>query len=637
MDFLYAISGWQWVAAGLVPAGILALYFLKAKRKPLTVPSTLLWQKSIEDLRVNSLWQRLRHAILLFLQLAVAGFVILALLRPASEARSTGKHVILLIDNSASMAATDGEPTRLDSAKRAAQAIVERMEPGDAAMVIAFADSARVLCSYTQNGAELSKAIAGVTQTARRTDIHEALVIASGLANPQRAGEEDAAPVPATAIVLSDGNFPAVSELTLGNLSLEYVAIGTSGNNVAVAALAVGRHAEAADRWQVFARARNFGEAPVETTAELWVDGARADLQALDLGAGEERAIVFRLAAGQSAAIEVRLTHADALALDDRGWTVINPPREVKLLVVGSENPVLRAAFDTAALRALAEVEYRAPHSADDAMPEAAEGIAADLVIFDRCAPRVMPECNTLLLGALPPQLADRQKQTVTAPTILTWKSAHPILRFLNLDDVTVLEAFTIPLPLGADKLIESQEGAILFSVPRGIHVDVVQTFPLVGADGAWKTDWPLKLSFPLYVLNLVRLLAGAEVNDLASVPVGATVRIPALPTTTSATVTRPDGSSIVLKRTRDAFEFQDTTALGIYEARVGDERIRFAVNLFSEAESAIRPAARVSVGAVAAESTPYRVRREWWKPLVLCGLAVLLLEWYIYNRRVQL
>src|SRR5262245_9733751 len=55
----------------LLPLLILLLYFLKLKRKPLQVPSTFLWRKSIEDLHVNSLLQWLRQNVLLLLQLLV--------------------------------------------------------------------------------------------------------------------------------------------------------------------------------------------------------------------------------------------------------------------------------------------------------------------------------------------------------------------------------------------------------------------------------------------------------------------------------------------------------------------------------------------------------------------------------------
>ncbi len=52
-----------------MPAAELANVRETLKREPLEVPSTYLWHKSIEDLHVNSIWQRLRRSLLLLLQL----------------------------------------------------------------------------------------------------------------------------------------------------------------------------------------------------------------------------------------------------------------------------------------------------------------------------------------------------------------------------------------------------------------------------------------------------------------------------------------------------------------------------------------------------------------------------------------
>ena len=49
--FLY----WPFFVLGAVLLAIVLLYFLKLKRTPLEVPSTYLWQRTIEDLHVNSL------------------------------------------------------------------------------------------------------------------------------------------------------------------------------------------------------------------------------------------------------------------------------------------------------------------------------------------------------------------------------------------------------------------------------------------------------------------------------------------------------------------------------------------------------------------------------------------------------
>jgi hypothetical protein len=66
MSTINMLSAWQWALLAAIPPAIVLLYFLKLKRQPLRVPSTFLWHKSIEDLHVNSLWQRMRKSLLLF-------------------------------------------------------------------------------------------------------------------------------------------------------------------------------------------------------------------------------------------------------------------------------------------------------------------------------------------------------------------------------------------------------------------------------------------------------------------------------------------------------------------------------------------------------------------------------------------
>ncbi len=121
MSIINMLNWWQWSLLAAVPPAIVLLYFLKLKRQPLEVPSTFLWHKSIEDLHVNSIWQRLRTSILLLLQILLIVVAILALLRPGWRgSKLSGDRFVFLIDNSASMSSTDINPTRLDEAKRLA-------------------------------------------------------------------------------------------------------------------------------------------------------------------------------------------------------------------------------------------------------------------------------------------------------------------------------------------------------------------------------------------------------------------------------------------------------------------------------------------------------------------------------------
>ena len=64
------------VAAAVAVPLLVSLYFLKLRRKPMAVPSTLLWSKSIQDLQVNAPFQRIRNNLLLWLQLLLLALLL---------------------------------------------------------------------------------------------------------------------------------------------------------------------------------------------------------------------------------------------------------------------------------------------------------------------------------------------------------------------------------------------------------------------------------------------------------------------------------------------------------------------------------------------------------------------------------
>ena len=105
--------------------------------------------------------------------------------------------------------------------------------------------------------------------------------------------------------------------------------------------------------------------------------------------------------------------------------------------------------------------------------------------------------------------------------------------------------------------------------------------------------------------------------------------------------VKTPSGNKVDLKAGKSGkLSFTETGELGIYEVQSGGKTVdRFAVNLFDPAESDIRPnpSPSIKVGEVKVEGevTSEASRKEIWKTLALIGLAILAVEWYIYNRRI--
>jgi hypothetical protein len=120
--------------------------------------------------------------------------------------------------------------------------------------------------------------------------------------------------------------------------------------------------------------------------------------------------------------------------------------------------------------------------------------------------------------------------------------------------------------------------------------------------------------------------------------------------------VTSADGKSIeqVPRSPQGTFVFNQATTTGLYHARwAPDGLLPFVINLFDFRESDLAPRGLVPEGIPETQAEPYKikigynpvagtqqikdVKKDWWKYPVVAVLAVLLIEWYIYNKRVYI
>ena len=88
-------------------------------------------------------------------------------------------------------------------------------------------------------------------------------------------------------------------------------------------------------------------------------------------------------------------------------------------------------------------------------------------MIFDRCQPIEALQANTLSIGKLPPGDAWQQKDTVNVPQIIDINRGHPLMQWLDMSDVLILEAAPLLPPRGATMLIEAAQGPLVASAPR--------------------------------------------------------------------------------------------------------------------------------------------------------------------------
>lgn len=658
------------VAAAIAVPSLLLLYFLKLRRKEQPFASTLLWKKSVQDLQVNAPFQKLRRNLLLFLQLLVLLALILAFARPVSFHQASSAQLnLILLDRSASMNAkdADGGRSRLDEAKRRALDRVDGLGRGARAAVIAFGGSAEVVQQMTDDKQSLRNAIERVAGTDQATNAKQAYQLAesaTGL-NPEQMIAGGASP--AAMFVYSDGRVADAAELSFrGAVTYDKIGSDTTGN-IAVVALSARRNFERPDEVTVFARLANFGPDPINADLELSVAeidpnnpsaenfAVRQTKEATSLlpdrwtdeqrkqsGLQPRDSVEFKLELTTAAVIRVEQKNKtnDKLDIDDRAQVVVPPPKTLSVALVTDGNYFLEKAVDSLGLRRTQTI--------DPAAYEANVPTDFDVIIFDRHSPKKLPPAgNYVYFGAAPPGVPLRQAtnaggvgQIVTDVSILDWQRDHPLLKGLNIAKVEVAEAMRLDVPSDAETIIEGTTTPllVLYRQPRATH--------LVCAFDLLQSTWPMRATFPYFLYNSMQFLAlGSDLDVREGYAPGAMPRIPrtnlvrAGANLQTMTLVGPNGSRSVRVPETGDFALPALDRVGLYrtEPSVPDFE-RIAVNLLDPNESNLLPRA-VAPGNVGVldETAGGKRRVEWWWWLVAAvALPMLMIEWWIYSRRVR-
>jgi hypothetical protein len=670
MSFL---TPWIAVFAGLaVIPPLVALYFLKRRRQSVMVSSSLLWRKAIDDLQVNAPFQRLRKNLLLILQLLILFALLFALARPTVQGTAdTGERVVILIDQSASMNARDVSPTRLDEAKQQALRIVESMDvpddsdivsldgPQAGAMVISFADSASVRQPFTTDRARLRDAINSITATDGGTQLNGALRLIEPFA---QAGAADSAEQGLLHVyVISDGRLQQQPETTLPGTKVTFIRLGQPADaaerrgNTGIVALAARRDFSNPEEVHIFARVTNDRLQPFDANVMLKLDGVSQRAIPVKLGpaaAGTGEAgsanIETSLAVPTSGLIELQISQDDDLMADNYAAAVVPAPRRLGLLLVTRGDTLLQqvlAAIGAGEVHLLTPDQYEQRPAAQyrrgwvgQEPPVGGEGY--DVIVFDGHSPSAVPAVSSLYLGSSPPidglRLIEPTDREPGSRVVLNWDRQHPLLRYVEMDSLRMAGAGRLVLPADAQALATGQAGAVMAVVADEQRQHVVLTFDVL------QTNWPLQVSFPIFFSNAVPWLGlgGKADEGLSYRPGDVTV----VDTTSDAMLRYAGPEPLLAKPVGGEAVLPIFARAGLYRAENREQLIDASqqylpVNVVNPTDSDLRPVSAMDLGGaslVVAERDAV-VRREVWRWFAWGALAVLLIEWIVYTRRMHL
>lgn len=594
---------------------LVALYLLKLRRQDRVIPSILLWQKMLRDTRANAPFQKLRRNLLLLLQLLVLLAVLAALARPYIQWRqgSVSRRIIVL-DTSASMQATDVQPTRFEAARAGVRDLIDAMRGGEELMLIEAGGRTRIASSFTSDRGALRAALDKVVVEDAAGDLAEAASLAISVGKTQRECE---------VLFFSDGSNANLAGLQTAGLPAQFVRFGESGDNVGITAMEV-RSGRGMDRRpQVFLTVVNFSAEPKVVDLGFYLDGTLIETRNLALEPGMESRQLLQRPAPESGILEARLEVEDALSVDDRAWAILYPGRTVRVLLASRQpDPFLERILLLDPRVDLSRVEM-------GLYDPAISGF--DLHVLKGFSPPAPPSANTLLVAAQVVEWAAVQ-EVKERPLIVDWNRNHPVTRFCQFDGISLESAVIPQLPAWGEPLVESQEGAVIWAGQNGI-----QRIVSVGFDPL-QSNWPLRVSYILFFENALSWMdVVAQADQIRHVRAGQVARFQADAGVPEVVVSGPDGFRRRLEVGSDrTVLLSDTMRSGVYRIEGMDEPWVFCINTLSRVESAIQPGEKIDFGrhSELAAGTVQPAMREVWRWFILCALLVISFEWWVFHRR---
>jgi Ca-activated chloride channel family protein len=499
MNFCSPEQGWWGLAAVLLAL----LYLIRLGGKNYDVSAYEIWQ---EALARRGAWRRWQRYVSLLLAISLLAVLVLALCDPCFTRRAEeARHIVVIVDTSASMYAADVEPDRFARSLAQARQAVGAVKMFEQMAILSAGETVGVLRGMTGDRDQLYAALESLTPTNARAQLNQAVETAQKLLADKPNGK---------IFVFTDAAHPeavAISELD----NVEVVTQGGPTANAAVTKLVARPRLDNPTRLEVMVEVANFGPERVEREVRVGVNGAEETKLIFDLSAAEggdprSESQSFTMDTAAGGLLVAQLTGEDAIAADDRLHAIVPKRQPREIVFVGPEDSEVLAI-----LRAMPGIRVvNGTVGPDVAAPDVDEPV----FVFHRLSEEHPATCNCLgpylfvepLFHAY--ETFDMEKEageTVSVRAPMQQKPESAVLAGIDLSTVVIEEAIPLQFKDPTETLVAATSGEpILTYIPR---VGYTKHPAYVLHTRTGKTDLPLRREFPLLITNLVRDLAGVQ------------------------------------------------------------------------------------------------------------------------------
>ncbi|MES2705298.1 MAG: BatA and WFA domain-containing protein [Verrucomicrobiota bacterium] len=588
MTFLAPLFFWSFLS--FLP--LVAVYFLKVRPQKRETTAYFLWQKVFTEKKTASLFQRLRDLWSLALMALVFGAVCLALTKP-ELATSERRDLLILLDNSTSMAAGEGGNQRLALAREAAGELIRGMDGTQRAAVAAVAQEVTFLSHQTDNPRQLLDAVAGVAPTS--------LALRPGALAGLRSGDSAEWMKNHRVILITDGCFTDSAPPPEG---VEILKVGAPLENVGMVTADAQFLPGPGNRLDIYLRAASSFKQPVRTDLVLKPEGSAAigKLVSLTLQPGLNPGETFTIEDAAPGKWTATLELKDAFPGDNTAWLAALRPPPLRVRVEATdkfflENSVQAFSGDSGFLTLVQD-------SPQLVLSKSLTPDAPLAVIFQ-------PEGDSPWWSQPGAEL-ENVVPRVKIPD-------HPVLRHVDAAGLSFAGARQLKAPEGSLVLVDTEEGVpLLYIVRRGDRAAAVVNMDPLAAE-FYYSAW-----FPVLVYTTATSLAAREEPLAAAYAPGSTIPVPGGGDGKTTQITTPDGATGPVS----GATWGPLPSPGFYSMTNASGSWLTAASLMTPGESLLdNSATATTLQPIARGWPPYLL-------LTLAGIVVLIVESLLYHRR---
>lgn len=669
-----------WLLA-LAAGPIIVFYILKLRLRRMPVSTNLFWKQIYDEKPPRSIWQYLRHLLSLLVQLALVALLVAAVTDPyfpwqLLEAR----RVVVVIDNSASMRATDVSPSRLEAAVDSAVALAEGLRFRDEMAIVLAGPRPEVVVGMSSHVPTLKRALAAISLSDNPTEVAAAIELGKQLVGDHPHGQivvfsdgcwKMAAPespsiAPTTPILKSQptGGVAAAEPVT----HVEYRIFGSKAANLGITQFQVRRSLIDPIGYEILIAVLNASPAEVKCRIELELAGVPIDILPLTLKPEEAWSRSLEKTSLEGGRLTAKLTQIEpadtakakskpagiaaplnGLTTDDAAWAVL-PEREIqRVMLVTPGNLFLQKVLEA---NPLVQVEVR--HDFPERWP------ADTIVVLHREIPTTLPPGKVFIVDPLGSCDAWEMGGVIENPIVTEQDKASSLMTHVRLDNVLMPEArqltYKTPPKVLAGAL---SKDPVYAEVSRADGKCLVLTVNLDRGDLAFRT------AFPILVTNALGWFAGDAGALHESLATGAVVSVDMRTTETDGDETlilsSPTGKQKAVAR--PALEAQRLSNESSSESETSSDVELVSLGPFDEcgiwtvaksgADPTQRPITELAVNLADAQESDLRppdellaqrqqdaiisrwLARPLWFYLLSAACALFVTEWFLYQRRV--